>query len=239
MVTQFVNIPLGLGNPLAPQRKEWVTAALAGAGLALSLFGMGSSAKAQREAAKKQKLAEAKEDAWYNRKYNESYLDTAAGQNLVRRAKDYAKENWRKAAGAQAVAGGTDAATAMAKEAGNKMVGNTIADIAATDAARRDRVDDMHRQAQEKFAEMDMARENQRAQNISNATSAASNALMTAASVAGAASPKQAPNLAGANNNSTPAGTTNTQTTVPVGSLSDGTHPLYEDADTLKQLMQG
>jgi hypothetical protein len=69
----------------------------------------------------------------------------------------------------------------MAKEAGNKMVGDTIANIAATDQARKDNVDNMHRQAQEKFAQMDIAREQQRAQNITNAAQSASNAIMQAA----------------------------------------------------------
>jgi hypothetical protein len=84
------------------------------------------------------------------------------------------------------------------------MVGDTIANIAATDQARNDNVDNMHRQAQDRFAQMDMAREQQRAQNITNAASAASNAIMSAASAADQASSPAKPNLGGGNNNSTP-----------------------------------
>ena len=171
------NLAIGVNQP-----KLWIASAIgAGVGLATSLFGGMSASEAAREAERRQRQQEARENAWYTRRYNEDYVDTAAGQNLVRRAKDYAKEQWKKAAGAQAVAGGTDAATAMAKEAGNKMVGDTIANIAATDQARKDNVDNMHRQAQEKFAQMDIAREQQRAQNITNAAQSASNAIMQAA----------------------------------------------------------
>lgn len=202
-----LNHSLGTGNAFAPSHKQWIVSAIgAGVGLASSLFGGISASKAAREAEKRQRRQEAKENAWYTRRYNEDYVDTAAGQNLVRRAKDYAREQWKRAAGAQAVAGGTDAATAMAKEAGNKMVGDTIANIAATDQARKDNVDNMHRQAQEKFAQMDMNRELQRAQNITNAAQSASNAIMSVAGAVDQASAAK-PNLQGGSNDSKPIST--------------------------------
>ena len=216
MVTKLVNQPLGMGigdglsgvtlGSLPHQPKLWIGAALGVAGgIASSLIGGNEAAKAARAAERRQREQEAREEAWYNRRYNEDYIDTAAGQNLVRRAKDYAKEQWKKAAGAQAVAGGTDAATAMAKDAGNKMVGDTIANIASTDQQRKAQVDNMHRQAEAQFAQMDMAREQQRAQNITNAASAASNAMMSIGSAVDQASAKT-PNLNGGSNNSVSVG---------------------------------
>ena len=208
-----LNQPIGMGRGAGMERdnlaigvqqpKLWIVSAIgAGVGLASSLFGGMSAAKAAREAEKRQRQQEATENAWYTRRYNEDYVDTAAGQNLVRRAKDYAREQWRKAAGVQAVTGGTDASTAMAKEAGNKMVGDTIANIAATDQARKENVDNMHRQAQERFAQMDMNREQQRAQNITNAAQSASNAIMSVAGAVDQASAAK-PSLQGGSNNST------------------------------------
>lgn len=174
--------PLGV-NSYTPERKEWIATAIgAGAGLLSSFIGGSHASKAAKEAERRQRQQEAKENAWYNRRYNEDYLDTAAGQNLVRRAKDYAKEQWKKASGAQAVAGGTAASTQMAKDAGNKMVGDTMANIAATDQARKAQVDNMHRQAESEFAQMDMQREMNRAQNITNAAQQASNAMIAAGS---------------------------------------------------------
>lgn len=169
-------------NPYVPQRKEFVALVAAGLGLAASAIGAAQSAKAARDAERKQRAQEAKEDAWYNRRYNEDYADTAAGRNLIRRAEQFNKKNWRRAAGAQAVAGGTDAATQMQKDAGNQMMGETLANVAAMDQRRKDNVDNMHRQAESQFAQMDMQRDLQKAQNISNAASQASNAIMQAGS---------------------------------------------------------
>ena len=178
-------------------RKEWIATAIgAGVGVLSSILGGASASRAAKAAERRQRAMEAKEQAWYNRRYNEDYSDTAAGQNLIRRAKDYAKEQWKKAAGAQAVAGGTDAATQMAKDAGNKMVGDTIANIAATDQERKANVDNIHMQNQQNFAQMDMQREMNRSQAITDAASQASNAIMQAASAF-------EPNLKGGNNKGT------------------------------------
>ena len=208
MVTKLVNRPLGIGNAYAPNKKEWVSALIgAVGGLASSLIGGAASSSAAEAAERRQKQQEAKENAWYTRRYNEDYIDTAAGQNLVRRAKEFAKSQWKKASGAQAVAGGTDASVAMAKEAGNRMMGDTIANIAAADLDRKQRVDEIHRTAEQQFAQNDINREMQRANNIKEAAQGASNAIFSAAGAlaegaTSATSASKVPNLAGASNNS-------------------------------------
>ena len=206
MVTKLVNRPLGIGNAYAPNKKEWI-GALIGAvgGLASSLIGGAASSSAAEAAERRQRQQEAKENAWYTRRYNEDYIDTAAGQNLVRRAKEFAKSQWKKASGAQAVAGGTDASVAMAKEAGNKMMGDTIADIAAADLNRKQRVDEIHRTAEQQFAQNDINREMQRANNIKEAAQGASNAIFSAAGALaeGATSASKTPTpITGTSNNS-------------------------------------
>ena len=169
------------GNSFAPVRKEWIATAIgAAASLASSLIGGHKAAQAAREAERKQKAREASENAWYLRRYNEDYADTAAGQNLMRKAKDFANSQWKKAEGAKAVGGGTDASAAMAKEAGNKMVGDTLANISAQDQSKKAQVDTMHRNAQDRFMQMDVNRELTRSQNITNAAQNASNAMMQA-----------------------------------------------------------
>jgi hypothetical protein len=164
-------------------RKEWVATAIGVAGSLLSSYLGGQAASsAARAAERRQRAQEAKDDAWYRRRYNEDYADTAAGQNLIRRAEQFNKKNWRRAAGAQAVAGGTDAATQMQKDAGNQMMAETLANVAATDQHRKEQVDNIHRQQEAQYAQMDMQREMNRAQSVSNAASAASNAIMQGAS---------------------------------------------------------
>lgn len=171
-----------LVNPYVPQKKEWIATAIGvGAGLLSSFLGGSAASRAAKEAERRQRNQEAKEDAWYTRRMNEHYSDTAAGQNLIRRAERFNKQNWRKAAGEQAVSGGTAAATQMAKDAGNQMMAETVADMAAIDTQRKDSADYQHRAAEDRFAQMDMQRDMQRAQNITNAASQASNAIMSAA----------------------------------------------------------
>ena len=182
-LTNLVQKDLLAGNVFAPSKKEWVQLIPVALSVASSLIGGHKAGQAAREAEKAQKAQEARENAWYSRRYNEDYLDTNAGQNLLRKAQEYAKSQWKKAEGAKAVGGGTEAGAAMAKEAGNKMVGDTIANIAANDVSRKDRVDAMHRNAQERYTQMDMNRELNRAQNITNAAQNMSNAMMQAASV--------------------------------------------------------
>ena len=198
-ISAVVNQPIGMVS-YSPSRKEWIMSAIgAAAGLASSLIGGNQASQAAKAAEARQRRQEAEENARYTRRYNENYVDTAAGQNLVRRAKDFANRQWKKAAGAQAVAGGTDAAAQMAKDAGNKMVGDTIANIAATDTARKDSADRQHEQAQSRFAQMDMNREMQRAQNITNAAQSASNAMMQAGAAIDQTSAKPT-NLQGGSN---------------------------------------
>jgi hypothetical protein len=60
-----------------------------------------------------------------------------------------------------------------------------------------------HQVAQDRFAQMDMNRDMQRAQNITNAAQGASNSLMSAASALGQSSAGTA-NLGGGSNNGVP-----------------------------------
>ena len=180
--------PLGSGDVFtiasggyAPRRNEWVGLALAGASLATSIFGGIQSAKAQREAERRLANEKAKNDAWYTRRYNEHTIDTAGGQNMIRMTKDFARENWKKAAGAAAVGGGTDAEVAAAKEAGNRMVGDAIANIEAQDVARKDNVDAAYRQRDAQLSQQQMSLEQQRAANISQVAGGVSNALASGA----------------------------------------------------------
>ena len=155
---------------------------LIGAGLAVgsSLWGGYKASQAAKKANRQIANQRAANQAWFNRRYNEDYADTAAGQRLITQAKDYAKDNWKKAQGASRVGGATDESAAAAKEAGNKMVGNTISGIAAADTARKDRIDAQYRAMDNSLAQQQIAVEQNRAAKISQAASQASNAMMNA-----------------------------------------------------------
>lgn len=157
-------------------------ATLIGTGLAVgsSLWGGAKAASAARKANRQIANQRLENQAWYNRRYNEDYADTAAGQRLITQAKDYAKEHWKKAQGAAKVGGATDESAAQAKESANKMVGNTISGIAAQDTARKDRVDAQYRATDANLQAHQVAIEQNRANQITNAASQASNAMMNA-----------------------------------------------------------
>ena len=204
MRTIYLCDPLGMCNSYAPRKKEWIGAAIgAVGGLASSLIGGASASSAARAAERRQRELEAKQDAYYNRRYNEDFLDTAAGQNLVRRAKQMYDRSIKRAAGAKAVAGGTDASVQMAKDSANQAMGDTIANIAALDTQRKAQADAQNMAAQTQFAQMDMNREMQRAQNITNAAQNASNAMMAAGAAVDQASATRS-SLNGGSNNSAP-----------------------------------
>lgn len=169
-------------SPALGARKEWAaTAAMLAGSLASSLFGGNKAKKAAQRAKKEQEYRANAEKAWYDKEYNTDYLDTKAGQNLMRRAQEVQDSYVRKADGAAAVGGGTAAATAMAKEAANKAMGDTIANVAAQDTARKAQVADQHQANVNQLSQERQATEQARAQATSDAAQNMSNTLMQGA----------------------------------------------------------
>ena len=182
MTEILTRIPKNLtASPVMADKKEWIaTAAMLAGSVASSLFGASKAKKAARKAQAENTYRSNAEKAWYDKEYNTDYLDTKAGQNLMRRAQEVQDNYVRKADGAAAVGGGTAASVAMAKEQANKAMGDTIANVAAQDTARKQQVSDQHQQNV-----MQLSRERQQIeQDKANATSQAaqnmSNALMSA-----------------------------------------------------------
>ena len=188
--------------PYVRSRKEWIwSAASTLVGLGSSYLGGKAASAAAEKSVKHQRQMEAKDDAWYNRNYYQDYVDTNAGQNLVRRAWKMYDKATNRVKGAAKVTGATAGEVQMAKDSANQSMGETIANIAATDQQRKERADAQHLQAQRQYAQMDMNREMQRAQNITNAAQAASNAMMSIGSAVDQASAKTT-SLNGGSNNS-------------------------------------
>lgn len=164
--------------PVLTDKKEWVLGAASLAlGVGSSLFGANKAKKAARRAQAENTYRTNAEKAWYDKNYNTDYLDTKAGQNLMRRAKEVQDEYVRKADGAAAVGGGTAASVAMAKEAANKAIGDTIANVAAQDTARKQHVEDAHLQNTQQLSRERQQIEQQKAQATSDAAQNASNAM--------------------------------------------------------------
>ena len=118
---------------------------------------------------------------------------------MINEAKDYARENWKKASGTAAVTGGTDAATAQAKEAGNKVVGDAIRNMAVQDTARKDSAENAHLRMQDNYSNQKIALAQQNASNVASTAAGLSNAAMNAAASFGDGT-KKAPDLKGESN---------------------------------------
>ena len=175
----LARIPKNLtSSPVLGEKKEWVLGAASLAlGIGSSLFGANKAKKAARRAQAENQYRTNAEKAWYDKNYNTDYLDTKAGQNLMRRAQEVQDEYVRKADGAAAVGGGTAASVAQAKESANKAMGDTIANIAAQDTSRKQHVEDAHLQNTQQLSRERQQIEQQKAQATSDAAQNASNAL--------------------------------------------------------------
>lgn len=176
----LARIPKNLtSSPVLGEKKEWVLGAASSLALGIgsSLFGANKAKKAARRAQAENQYRTNAEKAWYDKNYNTDYLDTKAGQNLMRRAQEVQDEYIRKADGAAAVGGGTAASVAQAKESANKAMGDTIANIAAQDTSRKQHVEDAHLANTQQLSRERQQIEQQKAQATSDAAQNASNAL--------------------------------------------------------------
>ena len=184
-LNRFLRLPLGISEMSGASDPRFGLAGIASmaGSVAGSLFGGAKARKAAKKAARERQYRANAEKAWYDKAYNTDYLDTKAGQNLLRRAQEVQNDYIRKADGVAAVAGGTAASTAMAKEAANRTMGDTIANIGAQDSAKKESVSAQHMQNQMGFSREREAAYNQQAQNASDAGQNMSNALMSAASL--------------------------------------------------------
>lgn len=170
--------------PFQPQRAEWVAIAGLALAAASTILGGVSSAEKSRKAGRELRERENRENAWYQRRYNEDYIDTKAGQAALNEAKEYARDYTKKAEGAAAVTGGTDAATAAAKQSGNRMIADTIRNISAQDTARKGSLDRLHQNSQDQFSQQSQTIYQKEAADIAKTAAQTSDALMQGAALA-------------------------------------------------------
>ena len=183
---KILNQPLGMSNQsggYAPAKKEFfiVPAIMAAAAIGSSVYGAAKSASANNKAQAQVDRERAINDAERRRTKYEDYIDTAAGQNLIRVARDEANKIWKREQGAAAVSGATESAKQMTKDSGNQMMGTAIANIAANDTARKDNLDAGYRATDRQLAQQQISLDQQKGQNIAAAASQIGSSLMSAA----------------------------------------------------------
>ncbi|WP_290087633.1 hypothetical protein [Paramuribaculum intestinale] len=143
-----------------------------------SIWGGAAKAKAMKRAKKNLEAQQAKNDAWYNRRYNEDTMQLAASQAAMRQAEESIRNRTRQSQGMAAV-GSTEEAQAVAREANAAALANTASNIAVAGQSRKDNVEStyLNRDAQVQQGLRDM--EIGKANAIAQATEGVSQAAMS------------------------------------------------------------
>ena len=151
---------------------------LIGAGISAagSIFGGIKASKAMKKVKKNLEAQKQANQDWYDRRYNEDATQRADAQRILTKTEEAIKNRNRQAAGAQAVAGGTEESVAAAKAANNQALAEATSQIAVNADARKDRIESQY---QAKEAQLDDALNNMevnKAQAISTAVQGVSQA---------------------------------------------------------------
>lgn len=155
----------------------------AGLGLASSIAGGIANRKARRK--QEQMIAQQQKEnqAWYDRKYNEDPTKRADTVRLLTQMQEQIKNRNKAAKGRQAVMGGTEDSTTAVKEANNKTLADTTAQIVAANDARKDNIENQYRARKSQLQGQQMGLEAEKAADTANAVSGVAG---TAANIAAA-----------------------------------------------------
>lgn len=144
-----------------------------------SIWGGAAKAKAMKRAKKNLEAQQKKNDAWYNRRYNEDTRQLAASQAAMRQAEESIRNRTRQSQGMAAVMGSTEEAQAVAREANAAALANTASNIAVAGQSRKDNVESTYlnrdAQIQEGLRDMEIGKANA----IAQATEGVSQAAMS------------------------------------------------------------
>lgn len=142
-----------------------------------AIFGGSKAAKAAKKADRLIEQQEKDNQAWFDRRYNEDYSQTAEAQNLMNYAREQAEKLFKRAEGAAAVTGATEESVARAKQSANDMLAQTASNIAAQGTARKDAIEQQYLNTKNSLTEKQVDNLKQKAQNITTAAGQASSAF--------------------------------------------------------------
>ena len=157
----------------------------AAAGVVSSIAGSVAAAKQRKQQQAQLDRQKAENEAWYTRKMHEDATQRADAQRVLSLLSERVRENNQQAQGRQAVVGGTDESLATTQQANAKAMADATSQIAAKAEDRKDLAEASY--LKQKDA-LDAAQNNvyeQKAQNITNATSQALGAAAKLASIEG------------------------------------------------------
>lgn len=124
----------------------------AGVGLASGLFGGSQASKAAKKQERLINEQEAKNEAWYNRNYYQNYLDSSESRAAIKRVEDTMKKRNQQAQATAAVTGGTPESVLAQQENDQKLMSDTVGNLAARADARKEQIDAVNQQNQQNIA---------------------------------------------------------------------------------------
>lgn len=155
----------------------------AGLGLASSIAGGIANRKARQKQEQMITQQQKENQAWYDRKYNEDPTKRADTVRLLTQMQEQIKNRNKAAKGRQAVMGGTEDSTTAVKEANNKTLADTTAQIVAANDARKDNIENQYRARKSQLQGQQMGLEAEKAADTANAVAGVAG---TAANIAAA-----------------------------------------------------
>lgn len=123
-----------------------ISSALGGAlALGSTIYGQIKSGQYNKQAQDELTARRAENKQWYDQKMNEDYMMRSDVQNVLRKQRELLNEQYQRARATNIVAGGTDESLALQQQAANKVMGDTMADIAANASAYKDNAEQQYR----------------------------------------------------------------------------------------------
>lgn len=123
-----------------------MTGKLIGGGLSLvgGILGGIASARANKRAQREVEQQRAKNDAWFDRRYNEDATQRADAQRALTIMRQQMADNTAQAQGAAAVSGASDESVALAKANANQAMADATSGIAAQAAQEKMAIENQH-----------------------------------------------------------------------------------------------
>ena len=145
-----------------------IPAILGGAGLATSLYGGYKAGQERKKMKGELANMDVENKAFYNAQALGDYTQRADAQNILRQMRNQLDRQTKRAANTQAITGGTIEQTAIAKDAANKALADTMANLGAVGQQFKDKVTDRYLNRKNQIGLMRMNLANQSAQGWEN-----------------------------------------------------------------------
>ena len=117
-----------------------IGAILAGVSTLSSLYGSIKSAQANNKQDQALKARDSELESWYNKEYNQDYLDKSEARGTLKILRDNNKETMKKASQNNAIKGASDEASVATADNINKDYSNKVAQIASYGTQDKDNI---------------------------------------------------------------------------------------------------